>query len=57
MTLGILGVLTFMCMGMGTMAADILIVTMGGTKSHKIPFWELAKGLIERYVQKVPHQI
>lgn len=22
---------------------------MGGTKSHKIPFWELAKGLINRY--------
>lgn len=21
---------------------------MGGTKSHKIPFWELAKGLIPR---------
>ncbi|XP_017468663.1 PREDICTED: 2-hydroxyacylsphingosine 1-beta-galactosyltransferase [Rhagoletis zephyria] len=30
------------------MAADILMVTMGGTKSHKIPFWELAKGLIHR---------
>ncbi|XP_055603712.1 UDP-glucosyltransferase 2 [Uranotaenia lowii] len=29
-------------------AADILMVTMGGTKSHKIPFWELAKGLIPR---------
>ncbi|XP_058824919.1 UDP-glucosyltransferase 2 [Topomyia yanbarensis] len=29
-------------------AADILMITMGGTKSHKIPFWELAKGLIPR---------
>ena len=29
-------------------SADILMVTMGGTKSHKIPFWELAKGLIPR---------
>lgn len=29
-------------------AGDILMVTMGGTKSHKIPFWELAKGLIPR---------
>ncbi|XP_039437826.1 UDP-glucosyltransferase 2 [Culex pipiens pallens] len=28
--------------------ADILMITMGGTKSHKIPFWELAKGLIPR---------
>lgn len=25
---------------------------MGGTKSHKIPFWELAKGLINRWVFK-----
>lgn len=32
----------------GSMAADILMVTMGGTKSHKIPFQELAKGLIPR---------
>lgn len=32
----------------GTFAADILMVTMGGTKSHKIPFQELAKGLIPR---------
>uniref|UniRef100_A0A1I8NYU4 UDP-glucuronosyltransferase n=1 Tax=Stomoxys calcitrans TaxID=35570 RepID=A0A1I8NYU4_STOCA len=30
------------------LSADILMVTMGGTKSHKIPFWELAKGLIDR---------
>ncbi|XP_066145749.1 UDP-glucosyltransferase 2-like [Euwallacea fornicatus] len=28
--------------------ANILMLTMGGTKSHKIPFWELAKGLIPR---------
>lgn len=28
--------------------ANILMITMGGTKSHKIPFWELAKGLIPR---------
>ncbi|XP_026482598.1 LOW QUALITY PROTEIN: 2-hydroxyacylsphingosine 1-beta-galactosyltransferase-like [Ctenocephalides felis] len=31
-----------------TTASDILMVTMGGTKSHKIPFWELARGLIPR---------
>ncbi|XP_034103166.1 UDP-glucosyltransferase 2 [Drosophila albomicans] len=31
-----------------TLGADILMATMGGTKSHKIPFWELAKGLINR---------
>lgn len=30
------------------MCADILMATLGGTKSHKIPFWELAKGLIPR---------
>ncbi|XP_059219173.1 UDP-glucuronosyltransferase 2A1-like [Stomoxys calcitrans] len=29
-------------------AEHILMVTMGGTKSHKIPFWELAKGLIKK---------
>ncbi|XP_052864670.1 UDP-glucosyltransferase 2 [Anopheles cruzii] len=29
-------------------ASDILMITMGGTKSHKIPFLELAKGLIPR---------
>lgn len=34
-----------------TLGADILMATMGGTKSHKIPFWELAKGLIARCVQ------
>ncbi|CAH4031734.1 unnamed protein product [Pieris brassicae] len=28
--------------------SDILMITMGGTKSHKIPFWELARGLIRR---------
>lgn len=28
--------------------ANILMITMGGTKSHKIPFWELAHGLIPR---------
>uniref|UniRef100_A0A4Y0ATD9 UDP-glucuronosyltransferase n=2 Tax=Anopheles funestus TaxID=62324 RepID=A0A4Y0ATD9_ANOFN len=28
--------------------SDILMITMGGTKSHKIPFLELAKGLIPR---------
>ncbi|CAH1159905.1 unnamed protein product [Phaedon cochleariae] len=28
--------------------ANILMITMGGTKSHKIPFWELARGLIPR---------
>jgi len=29
-------------------SANILMITMGGTKSHKIPYWELAKGLIPR---------
>ncbi|GBP43541.1 2-hydroxyacylsphingosine 1-beta-galactosyltransferase [Eumeta japonica] len=29
-------------------ASELLMVTMGGTKSHKIPFWELAKGMIRR---------
>ncbi|XP_077300343.1 UDP-glycosyltransferase family 50 member B3 [Arctopsyche grandis] len=29
-------------------SSDILMITMGGTKSHKIPFWELARGLIAR---------
>ncbi|KAM7360680.1 UDP-glucuronosyltransferase 2C1-like [Cochliomyia hominivorax] len=29
-------------------AENILMITMGGTKSHKIPFWELSKGLIKR---------
>ncbi|CAH0560927.1 unnamed protein product [Brassicogethes aeneus] len=28
--------------------ANIFMITMGGTKSHKIPFWELARGLIPR---------
>lgn len=28
--------------------ANIFMITMGGTKSHKIPFWELARGLIQR---------
>ncbi|CAG9762358.1 unnamed protein product [Ceutorhynchus assimilis] len=28
--------------------ANILMITMGGTKSHKIPFWELARGLIPK---------
>lgn len=28
--------------------ANILMITMGGTKSHKIPFFELARGLIPR---------
>ncbi|XP_046968062.1 UDP-glucosyltransferase 2 [Vanessa cardui] len=28
--------------------SDILMITMGGTKSHKIPFLELARGLIRR---------
>ncbi|XP_044728728.1 UDP-glucosyltransferase 2 [Chrysoperla carnea] len=29
-------------------SSNILMITMGGTKSHKIPFWELARGLISR---------
>ncbi|XP_044749216.1 UDP-glucosyltransferase 2 isoform X2 [Coccinella septempunctata] len=28
--------------------SDILMITLGGTKSHKIPFWELAGGLVNR---------
>lgn len=28
--------------------SQILLITMGGTKSHKIPFWALAKGLIAK---------
>lgn len=28
--------------------SNILMITMGGTKSHKMPFWELARGLIRR---------
>lgn len=44
------GLLLLVCasIGGGTYAADILMLTMGGTKSHKIPFQELAKGLIPR---------
>ncbi|XP_067634048.1 UDP-glucosyltransferase 2 [Eurosta solidaginis] len=42
------GVALLVCFITNIMAADILMVTMGGTKSHKIPFWELAKGLIHR---------
>lgn len=44
------GLLLLVCasIGGGTFAADILMLTMGGTKSHKIPFQELAKGLIPR---------
>lgn len=29
-------------------SANIMMITMGGTKSHKIPFWELARGLTPR---------
>ncbi|XP_034141223.1 UDP-glucuronosyltransferase 2C1 isoform X2 [Drosophila guanche] len=43
-TVGLLLILCICC----TLAADILMATQGGTKSHKIPFWELAKGLIAR---------
>ncbi|CAB3227795.1 unnamed protein product [Arctia plantaginis] len=28
--------------------SNILMITMGGTKSHKMPFWELSRGLIRR---------
>jgi len=35
------------------LGANILMATMGGTKSHKIPFWELAKGLISRCVLRI----
>ncbi|XP_002138115.2 2-hydroxyacylsphingosine 1-beta-galactosyltransferase isoform X1 [Drosophila pseudoobscura] len=41
------GLLLILCT-CGALAADILMATQGGTKSHKIPFWELAKGLIAR---------
>ncbi|XP_002061112.3 2-hydroxyacylsphingosine 1-beta-galactosyltransferase [Drosophila willistoni] len=41
------GLLLIVCTS-SVLAADILMATMGGTKSHKIPFWELAKGLIVR---------
>lgn len=27
---------------------NILMITMGGTKSHKVPFLSLAKGLIDK---------
>ncbi|XP_034653778.1 2-hydroxyacylsphingosine 1-beta-galactosyltransferase isoform X2 [Drosophila subobscura] len=43
-TVGLLLILCICC----TVAVDILMATQGGTKSHKIPFWELAKGLIAR---------
>lgn len=29
--------------------SDILLITMGGTRSHKVPFLALAKGLIAKY--------
>ncbi|KAK4886687.1 hypothetical protein RN001_002958 [Aquatica leii] len=41
--LAILSLLLEYCIG-----ANILMITMGGTKSHKIPFWELARGLLPR---------
>ncbi|KAJ3662447.1 hypothetical protein Zmor_006797 [Zophobas morio] len=39
---------TFMAVINVCTCANILMITMGGTKSHKIPFWELARGLIPR---------
>ncbi|KAH8284233.1 hypothetical protein KR054_002704 [Drosophila jambulina] len=42
------GAIVLMIFTCGTLSADILMATQGGTKSHKIPFWELAKGLIAR---------
>lgn len=41
-------VILLLHVGMVVHSAEILMVTMGGTKSHKIPFWELARGLIVR---------
>ncbi|XP_049875086.1 UDP-glucosyltransferase 2 [Pectinophora gossypiella] len=32
----------------GAGGSNVLMLTMGGTKSHKMPFWELARGLIRR---------
>ncbi|XP_030384691.1 UDP-glucuronosyltransferase 2C1 [Scaptodrosophila lebanonensis] len=43
----ICGLLLIICT-CSTLAEDILMATLGGTKSHKIPFWELARGLIAR---------
>lgn len=40
--------LTVICIVNIVNCANILMITMGGTKSHKIPFWELARGLIPR---------
>jgi 2-hydroxyacylsphingosine 1-beta-galactosyltransferase len=40
--------ITFMTVINACTCANILMITMGGTKSHKIPFWELARGLIPR---------
>lgn len=31
-----------------TPPSDILLITMGGTRSHKVPFISLAKGLIAK---------
>lgn len=31
-----------------TPPSDILLITMGGTRSHKIPFMVMAKGLIAK---------
>ncbi|XP_017840719.1 2-hydroxyacylsphingosine 1-beta-galactosyltransferase [Drosophila busckii] len=45
--LQIRNLLILVCIGQ-TLGAEIFMATMGGTKSHKIPFWELAKGLIRR---------
>ncbi|XP_070507743.1 UDP-glucosyltransferase 2 [Chironomus tepperi] len=41
-------ILFFTLCSTSCLSENILMVTMGGTKSHKIPFWELAKGLINR---------
>ncbi|KAH8311526.1 hypothetical protein KR044_006711 [Drosophila immigrans] len=36
------------CSGSSGRGSNILMITMGGTKSHKIPFWALGRALIKR---------
>lgn len=44
----VFALLTALMLSQQATGSDILMITMGGTKSHKIPFWELARGLIVR---------
>lgn len=48
LTLTLLALLVVAMAPPAASGSDILMITMGGTKSHKIPFWELARGLIAR---------